>query len=157
MDENVPNKNFFSNNVIVDVFPACYYNNFIIVYNFGNILTMQTQETQNTSNKSCFTASMRSRHSNNKGRSHYSMYLQNSVLYNFGFKHLNFWPSDFCSSTFQKMKAMWRTFVLKCSQNYVFFISDVQYYVPIKLCKAAGSIHLFKCTGMLKPENVKLK
>ena len=36
------------------------------------------------------------------------------------------------------------------------FISDVQNYVPIKLCKAAGSIHLFKITGILKPENVKL-
>ena len=36
-------------------------------------------------------------------------------------------------------------------------ISDVQYYVPIKLCKTAGSIHLFKITGTLKPENVKLK
>ena len=36
------------------------------------------------------------------------------------------------------------------------FISDVQYYVPIKLCKAAGSIHLFKITGMLKSGNVKL-
>ena len=30
------------------------------------------------------------------------------------------------------------------------FISDVQNYVPIKLCKAAGSIHLFKIIGMLK-------
>ena len=36
------------------------------------------------------------------------------------------------------------------------FISDVQYYVPIKLCKTAGSIHLFKIIGMLKPENIKL-
>ena len=36
------------------------------------------------------------------------------------------------------------------------FIADVQYYVPIKLCKIAGSIHLFKITGMLKLENVKL-
>ena len=36
------------------------------------------------------------------------------------------------------------------------FISDVQYYLPIKLCKTAGSIHLFKITGMLKPENIKL-
>ena len=35
-------------------------------------------------------------------------------------------------------------------------ISDVQYYVPIKLCKATGSIHLFKIIGMLKPENIKL-
>ena len=37
------------------------------------------------------------------------------------------------------------------------FVSDVQLYVPIKLCKMVGSIHLFKITGTLKPENVKLK
>ena len=36
------------------------------------------------------------------------------------------------------------------------FISDVQYYIPIKMCKTAGSIHLFKIIGMLKPENIKL-
>ena len=36
------------------------------------------------------------------------------------------------------------------------FISDVQNYLPIKLCKTKGSIHLFKITGMLKPQNIKL-
>ena len=36
------------------------------------------------------------------------------------------------------------------------FISNVQNYIPIKLCKTAGSIHLFKITGTLKGENVKL-
>ena len=36
------------------------------------------------------------------------------------------------------------------------FNSDVQYYVPIKLCKTTGSIHLFKTIGMLIPENIKL-
>ena len=36
------------------------------------------------------------------------------------------------------------------------FISDVQYYVPIKLCKTTGSIHLFKITGILNSENIKL-
>ena len=36
------------------------------------------------------------------------------------------------------------------------FISDVQYYVPIKSCKTAGSIHLFKISGMLNSENIKL-
>ena len=36
------------------------------------------------------------------------------------------------------------------------FISDIQNYVPIKLCKTAGSIHLFKITGILKPEDIKL-
>ena len=117
---------------------------------------MQTQETQNTSNQSCFTASKRRRCSNNTGRSHYSIYLQNSVLYNFGIKDFNFWPSDFCSYTLQKTKAVQRTFVPN-AVKIMLFISDVQYYLPIKLCKTTGSIYLFKITAMLKPENVKLK
>ena len=37
------------------------------------------------------------------------------------------------------------------------FISDTQYYVPIKLCRMAESIHPFKITGLLTLENVKLK
>ena len=36
------------------------------------------------------------------------------------------------------------------------FISDVQNYVPIKLCKTSGSIHLFKIRGTLKPKDIKL-
>ena len=36
------------------------------------------------------------------------------------------------------------------------FISDVQYYVLIKLCKTADSIHLFKITGILMPDKVKI-
>ena len=36
------------------------------------------------------------------------------------------------------------------------FISDLQYYVLVKLCKTAGSIHLFKIAGMLTPDKVKL-
>ena len=36
------------------------------------------------------------------------------------------------------------------------FISDVKNYIPIKLCKAAGSVHFFKIIGMLKAENIKL-
>ena len=38
----------------------------------------------------------------------------------------------------------------------IIFVSDVQYCVPIKLCKTTGSIHLFKITGTLNSENVKL-
>ena len=37
------------------------------------------------------------------------------------------------------------------------FISDVQCYLPVKLCRTAGSIHLFQITGKLTPEYVKLK
>ena len=36
------------------------------------------------------------------------------------------------------------------------FISDVQNYVPIKVCKTAGSIHLFKIKGALKSGDIKL-
>ena len=36
------------------------------------------------------------------------------------------------------------------------FISDVQNYVLIKLCKTSGSIHLFKIKGPLKSEDIKL-
>ena len=36
------------------------------------------------------------------------------------------------------------------------FISDVQYYIPVKLCKTVESIHLFKISGTLQPENIKL-
>ena len=39
----------------------------------------------------------------------------------------------------------------------VLFISDVQHYIPIKLCKTLGSLHLFKITGMLTSEDIKLK
>ena len=39
------------------------------------------------------------------------------VLYNFAIEHFNFWPSDFCSSTFQKTKSVQRIFVLRCSEN----------------------------------------
>ena len=36
------------------------------------------------------------------------------------------------------------------------FISDIQNYVPIKLCKTAGSSHLFKMIGTIKAENIKI-
>ena len=42
------------------------------------------------------------------------------------------------------------------AMQIMIFISDIQNYVPIKVCKTACSIHLFKITGMLKLENIKL-
>ena len=36
------------------------------------------------------------------------------------------------------------------------FISDVQNYIQIKLCKTSGSIHLFRIQGALKPGDIKL-
>ena len=37
------------------------------------------------------------------------------------------------------------------------FISNTHSYVPIKLCRVARSIHLFRIRGRLNPENAKLK
>ena len=37
------------------------------------------------------------------------------------------------------------------------FISNTHSYVPIKLCRLATSVHLFRIRGRLNPENVKLK
>ena len=36
-------------------------------------------------------------------------------------------------------------------------ISDVQNYIPIKLCKTSGNIHLFITKGTLKSEDIKTK
>ena len=36
------------------------------------------------------------------------------------------------------------------------FISDIHNYVPIKLCKTAGSIHLFKIKGTLISRDIQL-
>ena len=39
----------------------------------------------------------------------------------------------------------------------ILFISNMQSYVPINLCKTAGYLHLFKIRGRLTPENIKFK
>ena len=36
------------------------------------------------------------------------------------------------------------------------FISDVQNYILIKLCKTSGSVHLFKIKGTLISKDIKL-
>ena len=38
----------------------------------------------------------------------------------------------------------------------VLFISDVQNFILIKLCKTSHSLHLFKIKGKLKPDDIKL-
>ena len=38
----------------------------------------------------------------------------------------------------------------------VLFISDVQHYIPVRLCKTSGSLHLFKITGTLTSEDIRL-
>ena len=44
----------------------------------------------------------------------------------------------------------------KNAVKFMIFILDVQNYITFKLCKKAGSNHLFKISGMQKAENIKL-
>ena len=55
-----------------------------------------------------------------------------------------------------KKSKLCRGYMFSNAVKIMIFISDVQYYVPIKLCKTTGSIHLFKTTGTLNSENIKL-
>ena len=51
------------------------------------------------------------------------------------------------------------TFRKYCYSNTIkimIFLSDIKSYVPIKLCKTSGSIHLFKLTGSINKENITL-
>ena len=49
------------------------------------------------------------------------------------------------------------TFCFSNNTKILLFISNTHSYVPIKLCRVARSIHLFRIRGRLNPDNVKLK
>ena len=44
---------------------------------------------------------------------------------------------------------MFRKYHYSNTIKIMLFISDIKSYVPIKLCKTSGSIHLFKLTGSI--------
>ena len=56
-----------------------------------------------------------------------------------------------------RKEKLFRGHLFSNAAKIMMFISDAQYYVPVKLCKTAGSIHIFKIIGNLTPGNVKLK
>ena len=60
-----------------------------------------------------------------------------------------------CNFALQKSK-LCRGCAFCNAVKIMIFISDVQYYILIKLCKTTGSNHLFKIIGSLKPDNIKL-
>ena len=56
----------------------------------------------------------------------------------------------------RKLK-LFRGHLFSNTVKIMLFISDTQYYVPVKLCRTADSINLFKSTGKLIPEHITLK
>ena len=79
--------------------------------------------------------------------------MQNFDIHKFNFDDIR--PSNSCNFALQKSK-LCRRHTFSNAVKIMIFISDVQYYKPIKLCKVAGRIHLFKIIGMLKSENIEL-
>ena len=71
-------------------------------------------------------------------------------------KYINIRNSNFCYFNAKKLK-LFRGHLFFNAVKLMPFISDVQYYVPVKLCRTSGSIHFFfKITGTFIPEHVKL-
>ena len=60
--------------------------------------------------------------------------------------------------TIEKLYRMpiFRKYYYSNTIKIMLFISDIKSYVPIKLCKTSGSIHLFKLTGSINKENIML-
>ena len=52
--------------------------------------------------------------------------------------------------------SMFRKYRYSNTIKIMIFILDIKLYVPIKLCKTSGSIHLFKLTGSINKENITL-
>ena len=60
--------------------------------------------------------------------------------------------------TIEKLYRMpiFRKYHYSSTIKVVIFLSDIKSYVPKKLCKTSGSIHLFKLTGSINKENITL-
>ena len=56
----------------------------------------------------------------------------------------------------RKLK-LFRRHLFSNAVKIMLFISNAQYYVPVKFCRTMGSIHLFKIIGILTPEHIKVK
>ena len=56
----------------------------------------------------------------------------------------------------RKLK-LFREHLFSNTFKIMLFISDAQYYMPVKLCRTTESIQLFKITGKFTPKHVKLK
>ena len=62
----------------------------------------------------------------------------------------------FIMTNIRKIK-LFRGHMFSNAVKIMLFISDTQYYVPVKLCRTVGGIHLLKITGKLTPEQITLK
>ena len=146
---NYSGKNFFSNNYIVDIFVfvssvISLISTTLIVYLFCKHKQIRTLMTSLILHKiKNVEASSNETNSEFKTLAYIGITLTILSLIIVTFLHYR--KLRFCKG--QKFSNV---------VKIMLFISDIQNYVPIKLCKTAGNIHLFKIRGTLKPGEVKL-
>ena len=146
---NHSNKNFFSNNYIVDIFMFAssvisLISTTLIVYLFHKHKQIRAQMTNLILHKiKNVEASFNETNSECKTLAYIGITLTKLSLIIVTFLHYR--KSRLCEGK-----------KFSNAVKIMLFISDIQSYVPIKLCKIAGSIHLFKIKGTLKPEDIKL-
>ena len=56
-----------------------------------------------------------------------------------------------------RKSSFFKGYLFSNNTKILLFISNTHLYVPIKLCRVAGSIHLFRIRGRLNSENVNLR
>ena len=148
---NNSNKNFFSNNYIVDIFVftssiISLISTTLVIYLFCKHKHIRTLVASLILHKiKEVEASYSSKETNSECKTLAYIGIILTILSLIIVTFLHYRKSRFCKG--QKFSNV---------VKIMLFISDVQNYVPIKLCKTAGSIHLFKIKGTLKFENIKL-
>ena len=148
---NTSNKNFFSNNYIVDIFIftssiISLISTTLVLYLFckhkhirtlvASLILHKTKEVE---------ASSSFKETNSKCKTLAYIGIILTVLSLIIITFLHYRKSRLCKG-----------YKFSNAVKIMLFISDVQNYVSIKLCKTAGSIHLFKNKGTLKTGNIKL-
>ena len=66
------------------------------------------------------------------------------------------WPHNTYFTTTQRCTIFKRKLYSNTAKLMLFF-SDVKQYIPVKLCKTAGSIHLFQIYGQLTSNQTTLE
>ena len=150
---NDSNKNFFSNNYIVDIFMLTFSiislistASVIYIYLFCKHKHIRTLVASLILHKiKEVEASSSSKETNSECKTLAYIGIILTVLSLIIVSFLHYRKSRLCKG-----------YKFSNAVKIKLFISDIQNYVPIKLCKTAGSIHLFKIKGTLKTGNIKL-
>ena len=74
-----------------------------------------------------------------------------------GYVNNNHFRHAFLATNKLRKSSFFKGCLFSNNTKILLFISNTHSYVPIKLCRVARSIHLFRIRGRLDPENVKLK